>query len=142
MPCVTVCPTPNGLPMASTTSPTRSGSSGRAKVIEGGTVTRGWIGVGVQNITKELAESLKLPVANGVLITQVERGGPAGKAGVRLGDVLLSVNGRRVADTSTMLNLIAGLEPGQQAGLRLTRDQAEIDVTVTIGRRPRPPQRK
>ena len=112
------------------------------QIIENGTVTRGWIGVGVQNITKELGESLKLPAANGVLITQVERGGPAGKAGVRLGDVLLSVNGRRVADTSTMLNLIAGLEPGQQAGLRLTRDQAEIDVTVTIGRRPRPPQRK
>ena len=112
------------------------------QIIENGTVTRGWIGVGVQNITKELAESLKLPVANGVLITQVERGGPAGKAGVQLGDVLLSVNGRRVADTSTMLNLIAGQQPGQQAALRLAREQAEIDVTVTIGRRPRPPQRK
>jgi len=112
------------------------------QIIEKGTVTRGWIGVGVQNISKELAESLKLPAENGVLITQVERGGPAGKAGVQLGDVVLSVNGRRIADTSTMLNLIAGLQPGQQAGLRLTRDQAEIDVTVTIGRRPRPPQRK
>jgi serine protease DegQ len=112
------------------------------QIILKGTVTRGWIGVGVQNITKELAESLKFPAANGVLITQVERGGPAAKAGVKLGDVLLSVNGRRVADTSTMLNLIAGLQPGQQAQLRLTREQAEIDVTVAVGRRPRPPQRK
>ena len=112
------------------------------QIIEKGTVTRGWIGVGVQNITKELAESLKLSAAGGVLITQVERGGPAAKAGVRLGDVLLSVNGRRVADTSTMLNLIAGLQPGQQAQLRLTRDQAETEVTVAVGRRPRPQQRK
>ena len=77
-----------------------------------------------------------------MLITQVERGGPAGKAGVQLGDVLLSVNGRRVSDTSTMLNLIAGLQPGDQALLRLTRKQAESEVTVTIGRRPRPQQRK
>jgi len=112
------------------------------QIIEKGTVTRGWIGVGVQDITTELAESLKLPAAGGVLITQVERGTPAGKAGVQLGDVLLSVNGRRVADTSTMLNLIAGLQPGEQAVLRLTRNQAESEVTVTIGRRPRPPQRK
>jgi serine protease DegQ len=112
------------------------------QIIEKGTVTRGWIGVGVQNITKELSDSLKLPAADGVLITQVERGGPAGKAGVQLGDVLLSVNGRRVSDTSTMLNLIAGLQPGDQALLRLTRKQAESEVTVTIGRRPRPQQRK
>ena len=77
-----------------------------------------------------------------MLITQVERGGPAAKAGVRLGDVLLSVNGRRVVDTSTMLNLVAGLQPGQQAQLRLTRDQAETEVTVDVGRRPRPQQRK
>jgi serine protease DegQ len=112
------------------------------QIIEKGTVTRGWIGVGVQNITQELSESLKLPAADGVLITQVERGGPAGKAGVQLGDVLQSVNGRRVSDTSTMLNLIAGLQPGDQALLRLTRNQAESEVTVTIGRRPRPQQRK
>jgi len=112
------------------------------QIIEKGTVTRGWIGVGVQNITQELSESLKLPAADGVLITQVERGGPASKAGVQLGDVLQSVNGRRVSDTSTMLNLIAGLQPGDQALLRLTRNQAESEVTVTIGRRPRPQQRK
>ena len=111
------------------------------QIIEKGTVTRGWIGVGVQDLTKELAESLKLSAAGGVLITQVERGGPAGKAGVQLGDVLLSVNGRRVADTSTMLNLIAALQPGQQARLKLARNQAETELDVTVGRRPKP-QRK
>ena len=108
------------------------------QIIKKGSVTRGWIGVGVQDLTRELAASLKLPAANGVLITQVERGGPAGKAGVQLGDVLLSVNDRQVADTSTVLNLIAGLQPGQQARLRLSREQAESEVLVTVGRRPRP----
>jgi len=112
------------------------------QIIQKGSVTRGWIGVGVQDITAELAQSFKLSAARGVLITQVERGSPADKAGMKPGDILLTVNDRPVADTTTMLNLIASLQPGQQAAMRLTRNQAEIDLTVTIGRRPRPQQRK
>ena len=112
------------------------------QIIQRGQVTRGWIGVGVQDITREIAESFKLPAAAGVLITQVERGGPADKAGVKLGDVLLTVNSKPVADTTAMLNAIASLQPGQHARLKLTRNQSAADVTVTIGRRPRPPSRK
>ena len=112
------------------------------QIIEKGSVTRGWIGVGVQDITAELAQSFKLSAARGVLITQVERGSPADKAGMKPGDILLAVDDRPVADTTTMLNLIASLQPGQQAAIRLARNQAETDLTVTIGRRPRPQQRK
>ena len=112
------------------------------QIIQKGQVTRGWIGVGVQDVTQEIAESLKLPAAGGVLITQVERGGPADKAGVRLGDILLTVNGKPVTDTNAMLNAIAALQPGQQAQLKMTRNQAENEVAVTIGQRPRPPARK
>jgi serine protease DegQ len=112
------------------------------QIVQKGSVTRGWIGVGVQDITTELAQSFKLAAARGVLITQVERGSPADKAGMKPGDILLAVNDRPVADTTTMLNLIASLQPGQQAAIRLTRNQAETDLTVTIGRRPRPQQRK
>ena len=112
------------------------------QIVEQGSVTRGWIGVGVQDITAELAQSFKLNAARGVLITQVERGSPADKAGMKPGDILLAVNGRPLADTTTMLNLIASLPPGQQVAIRLTRNQAETDLTVTIGRRPRPQQRK
>jgi serine protease DegQ len=77
-----------------------------------------------------------------VLITQVERGSPAEKGGIRPGDVLLSVNNRQVADTTTMLNLIAALAPGQQAAIKLSRGQEVAEITVTIGRRPPPRQRK
>jgi serine protease DegQ len=112
------------------------------QIIQKGSVTRGWIGVGVQEVTKEIAESFKLRAAGGVLITQVERGGPADKAGVQAGDVLSAVNGKPVADTIAMLNSIATLQPGDEARLRVSRNQAEQELSVTIGRRPRPPARK
>jgi serine protease DegQ len=112
------------------------------QIIQKGAVTRGWIGVGVQDITREIAESFRLPRSGGVLITQVERGGPADKAGIRLGDVLLRVNDRAVADTTGMLNMIAALQPGEQAKLKLARNQTESELSVTVGRRPRPAMRK
>ena len=112
------------------------------QIIQKGAVTRGWIGVGVQDITAELVQSFKLSAARGVLITQVERSSPADKAGIKPGDILVAVNDKPVGDTTTMLNLIASLQPGQQAVVRLSRNQAESDLTVTIGRRPRPQQRK
>jgi serine protease DegQ len=113
------------------------------QIIQKGSVTRGWIGVGVQDITKEIAESLKLPAGGaGVLITQVERGGPADKAGVKLGDVLVGVNGSPVADTIGMLNMIAALQPGEQARLKVARNQSETEVSVTVGRRPKLPTRR
>jgi serine protease DegQ len=112
------------------------------QIIQKGAVTRGWVGVGVQDVTREIAESFKLPIAGGVLITQVERSGPADKAGVKLGDVLLTVNDKLVADTTGMLNMIAALQPGENAKLKVFRNQAESELTVTVGRRPRPQQRK
>ena len=112
------------------------------QIVEKGSVTRGWIGVGLQDITAEIAQSFNLPTARGVLITQVVRGSPADKGGIKPGDVLLAVNGRPVADSVTMLNMIAALQPGQNATLRLAREQSESDVAVTIGRRPLPQQRK
>ena len=112
------------------------------QIIQKGSVIRGWVGVGVQDVTREIAESFKLPAAGGVLITQVERGGPADRAGVKLGDVLLAVNGRQVGDSTGMLNMISALQPGANATLKVYRNQAESDLAVTIGRRPKPQQRK
>ena len=107
------------------------------QIIQKGSVIRGWVGVGVQDITKELAESFKLPGTKGVLISQVQPGGPAEQAGVKLGDVLIAVNDTPVADSVAMLNLIAALEPGVHARLTILRRQATIEVKVTVGRRPK-----
>lgn len=112
------------------------------QIIQKGSVTRGWVGVGVQDVTKELAESFKLPSASGVLISQVERDGPADQAGVKLGDILVAVNDTPVADSIGMLNLIAALAPGARARLRLLREQSASEVTVTVGQRPKPPPQK
>ena len=107
------------------------------QIIRDGSVTRGWIGVGVQDVTKELAESFKLPATRGVLITQVVRGSPADKAGVKLGDIFTAINEKPVADSATMLNLIAGLKPGDHAKVKVLREQSSADLEVTVGRRPK-----
>ncbi len=106
------------------------------QIIKTGTVTRGWIGVEVQEITPELAESFKLPGTQGALIAGVMRGSPSDRAGIRPGDVLLAVAGKPVHDPQTMLDLIAHLTPGKTASFRLRRDAKEFDLDVAIGKRP------
>ena len=111
------------------------------QIVKTGSVTRGWIGVEVQEITPPMAESFKLDGTRGALIAGVLRGGPADKAGVRPGDVLVEVQGKPVADPAGMLNLIAALAPGQSAKVRLKRQGQDVDATVTVGRRPKPQAR-
>jgi serine protease DegQ len=111
------------------------------QIIAGGSVTRGYIGIQAQEVTQELAESFKIPGATGVLIAGVERNGPAEKGGVKPGDVLIAVNGRPTRDPAAMLDAVAALAPGSQATLKLRRNQGEIDVAVTVGKRPPAPRR-
>ncbi|MGH6959658.1 MAG: Do family serine endopeptidase [Dongiaceae bacterium] len=108
------------------------------QIVRSGSVTRGWIGVEVQEITPPVAESFKLGGTRGALIAGVLRGGPADKAGVKPGDVLLEVDGRPVADPTAMLNLIAALPPGGSARMKIKRQGRDIDAEVTVGRRPKP----
>jgi len=111
------------------------------QIVKNGAVTRGWIGVEVQEITPPIAESFKLGGTRGALIAGVLRGGPADKAGVKPGDVLTDVEGKPVADPTAMLNLIAALAPGKPATVRLKRNGHEVDATITVGRRPKPQAR-
>ena len=111
------------------------------QIVKTGSVTRGWIGVEVQEITPPMAESFKLPSTRGALIAGVLRGGPADKAGIKPGDILVEVQGKPVADPAGMLNLIAALAPGQSAKVRLKRQGQDVDATVTVGRRPKPQAR-
>jgi serine protease DegQ len=108
------------------------------QIIQSGSVTRGWIGVAVQEITPELAESFKLGKIQGVLISEVVRGGPADLAKVKAGDILTSVDNKPLLDSSSMLETIAALQPGKAVALKLLRNQREVVVQVKIGRRPRP----
>ncbi|WP_288378543.1 Do family serine endopeptidase [uncultured Massilia sp.] len=106
-------------------------------IVEHGQVVRGWIGIESQDITPELAESFGLGRNSGAIIAGVVRGGPADRAGMRPGDILVAVAGKQVANTSEMLNLIAQLEPGEKAPLRIVRKNRESTLDVTVGKRPR-----
>jgi Do/DeqQ family serine protease len=108
------------------------------QIVKSGSVTRGWIGVEVQEITPAVAESFGLPSTRGALIAGVLRGGPADKAGVKPGDVLVEVEGRPVADPTSMLNLIAALPPGGSARMKMKRQGQDVNADITIGRRPKP----
>ena len=111
------------------------------QIVKSGSVTRGWIGVEVQEITPPVAESFRLDSTRGALIAGVLRGGPADKAGIQPGDVLLEVEGRPVSDPTSMLNLIAALPPGTSARMKLKRQGKDLDAEITVGRRPKPQAR-
>jgi serine protease DegQ len=107
-------------------------------ILTSGSVTRGWIGVEPQNLSKELAESLNLPKdTTGVLISGVLEGGPADKAGMKPGDVLTQVNGQAVNDVVTLLNRIAQTGPGDEAKINLLRKGKAMTLKVQVGKRPK-----
>jgi serine protease DegQ len=108
------------------------------QIIASGRVTRGWIGVEVQELSAELAESFKLSRPEGTIVAGVLRNGPADRAGIRLGDILTHVDGKKVVDTASMLNLIAGLKPGRAAILTIYRDGQPKEVQIVVGKRPHP----
>jgi serine protease DegQ len=94
------------------------------------------VGIEVQDITPEIADSFNLQNTEGALIAGVLRGGPADRAGIRPGDILVRVNDQPVADSSSLLNLIAALPPGKQAVLGLIRKQTRMQFLVKVEKRP------
>ena len=107
-------------------------------IIKDGHVVRGWIGVETQDITPELAQSFDLQRSSGAIIAGVVRNGPADKAGIVPGDILLTVEGKPVGDTTEMLNLIAQLPPGEKAKMTVLRKNREAALDVMVGKRPIP----
>ncbi|HYO27618.1 MAG TPA: PDZ domain-containing protein, partial [Azonexus sp.] len=116
--------------------PVSSAKSIMEQIIQNGAVTRGWVGIEAQEITPELAESFGLPDSEGALIAGVVRGSPADAAGIRPGDVLLTVGGKPVKDPQKMLDLIAALKPEERSAFRLRRDKNVLETQVKIGKRP------
>ncbi len=111
------------------------------QIIKSGAVTRGWIGVELQPLTPALAESFRLASPEGAIIGGVLRGSPADKAGARPGDVLLAIDGRPVANPQGVLDVVAGMEPGRSATLRVNRRGELVELAITVGRRPKPQSR-
>jgi Do/DeqQ family serine protease len=111
------------------------------QIVRTGTVTRGWIGAGLDDLTPEMAEALGLGPAQGVLIMEVLSGSPADRGGVKVGDVVTAVNRLPVATPHALLNAVAALQPGSAAKLAVLRQGKPVEATVTVGRRPKPPQR-
>ena len=109
------------------------------QIIETGSVTRGWFGVEVADITPELAESLGLKGTEGAIIGAIERGSPAERSGMRLGDVIVAVNGKSVANSTATLNAIAGVTPGMSVPVKVMRRNRDVTLDIMVGKRkPRP----
>lgn len=106
------------------------------EIIEHGTVTRGWLGIEPQDITPDLARAFRLDSDDGVIIARVLRGGPAARAGVRVGDIVRTLDDHAVLDSVGMLNQIAPLKQGESAKLGLQRDGESLSITVQVGVRP------
>ena len=107
------------------------------QIIKNGNVTRGWIGVELAPLTPALAESFKLGTLDGAIIRGVLSDGPADRAGVKPGDVLLSIDGKTVSDPQGVLNLVTMISPGSAAKMKLKRKGQDLELPVTVGRRPK-----
>jgi serine protease Do len=105
-------------------------------LISDGKVTRGWLGVQIDNVNESLAKALNLDNLNGAIITQVIKDSPAEEAGVKAKDVIVSVDGEKVNDSSNLKNLISSGRPNDKTKLTVIRDGHEKNLTVTLGLRP------
>ena len=101
-----------------------------------GTVTRGWIGVQIQPVTSEIAESLGLKKTEGALVAEAQSNGPAAKAGIQSGAVITSVNGNPVADARDLAKKIGALSPGNTVKLGVIEKGSEKTVSLTLGELP------
>jgi serine protease Do len=102
------------------------------QLMKTGKVVRGRIGVGIQNVTKDLADSLGLGKAQGAAVSNVEDGSPASKAGLEVGDVILKIDGRPVEGSADLSRTIRSLKPGTKVNLNVWRGGKPRDVTVTV----------
>jgi serine protease DegS len=107
-------------------------------IIEHGQVIRGWLGIEVQPLTQELAESFGLSGRPGIVVAGIFRDGPAQKAGLQLGDVILSIDGEPAGDGRRSMNQVARIKPTDKVVVQVIRNGKELKLTAEIGLRPPP----
>ncbi len=105
-------------------------------LISKGSVTRGWLGVQIQGVTKEIADSLGLKEAKGTLVAGVNKGSPAEKAGLKTGDTIISINTKSVKNPQELARRIASVKPGEKLDVQIIRKGTEKLLKVTIGEMP------
>jgi len=108
-----------------------------AQLKDHGAVTRGWIGVAIQPVTTDIADSLGMKNARGALVSEPQSGSPAQKAGIKAGDVIVSVNSETVTDARNLARRISAMAPGTSVKLGVIRDGKENSYTVTLGELPK-----
>jgi Do/DeqQ family serine protease len=107
-------------------------------LVKDGHVTRGWIGVEPNDLSAELAETFSVKAKEGVIITGVLRNGPAAKAGIRPGDVIVRIGEKPIIDVSQLLNVVSSLKPGNAVQFTIARKDQQLDIELTPGTRPKP----
>ena len=118
-----------------------------ASLIKSGSVTRGFLGVSIQDVTRDIADSVGLKDAKGALVSQLASDSPGGKAGLKSGDIITAVDGTEIDNALALSRTIAGKAPGSNVELTVWRSNAEIKVTATLGtlkddsKQPAPPTR-
>jgi serine protease Do len=98
-------------------------------------ITRGWLGFSIQDISEDIAKSLKLKERRGTLIVDVFKGQPADKAGLKSGDIITEIDGKAVKDSHELLIMIAGFRVGDKVNVKILRDEQEKAISVTIEER-------
>jgi serine protease Do len=111
-----------------------------ASLKETGAVTRGWLGVQIQPVTADIAESLGLAEAKGAIVADVTEDSPAVAAGIQQGDTILKVGGKDIADSRDLARKVAQLKPNQSVPVTLVRDGKTMDISVKIGAMPNEPK--
>ncbi|MGV8711932.1 MAG: Do family serine endopeptidase [Nitrosomonas sp.] len=117
--------------------PVHSAKQIMEQIIQSGSVVRGWLGVSMQDLTEDLAESFGMDNLNGSLIANVLRDGPADKAGIKPGDIIIAVEGKAMKSTSELLKAVAALPPGNTVDVTIIRGKQEKSISVNVGVRPR-----
>ncbi len=106
------------------------------ELIQKGKVTRGWLGVYIQNITPEIAKNFKFEGKKGVLVADIMKDSPARKAKIEIGDIIISVNGAEVSDINQLRRYVAALKPGTSAKVKIFRAGKEVELDVMIAELP------